>query len=103
MNYQPGSSESLPHIEAELIGRCRDNQSDAWDELFDRYYAPVARFVFQLSAGFSHEDTEEICQDTFLAVVRSLNSFQAKSSFQTWLFRIAANKAMDFREKTQAA
>lgn len=89
--------------EAELIARCRAGESAAWDSLFDRYYATVARFVFQLSGDFSHEDTEEICQETFLSVVRNLDSFQAKSSFQTWLLRIAANKAMDFRQKTHAA
>jgi RNA polymerase sigma-70 factor (ECF subfamily) len=58
--------------------------------------------VFQLSGDFSHEDTEEICQETFLSVVRNLSSFQGRSSLQTWLLRIAANKAMDYREKTRA-
>ncbi|MDQ6912065.1 MAG: sigma-70 family RNA polymerase sigma factor [Verrucomicrobiota bacterium] len=71
--------------------------------MFDKYYGLVARFVFQLSADFNHEDTEEICQETFVSVVRNLASFQAKSSFQTWLLRIASNKAMDFRAKTKAA
>ena len=52
---------------------------------------------------FSHEDTEEICQEAFLAVVRSIGTFHGKSSFQTWLLRIATNKAMDFREKSRAA
>ena len=89
--------------EVELIARCRDGNHEAWDALFDKYYATVARFVFQLSGDFSHEDTEEICQETFLSVVRSLDSFRGKSAFQTWLLRIAANKAMDFREKTRAA
>jgi RNA polymerase sigma-70 factor (ECF subfamily) len=89
--------------EAELIEGCRRSEAEAWDALFDKYYAVVARFVFQLSADFSHEDTEEICQETFVSVVRSLGSFQAKSSFQTWLLRIATNKAMDFRAKSTAA
>ncbi|MGI8437254.1 MAG: RNA polymerase sigma factor, partial [Chthoniobacterales bacterium] len=89
--------------EAELIARCRAQESAAWDDLFDQYYATVARFVFQLSGDLSHEDTEEICQETFLSVVRNLGSFQGKSSFQTWLLRIAGNKAMDFRQKTHAA
>jgi RNA polymerase sigma-70 factor (ECF subfamily) len=71
--------------------------------LFDKYYGVAARFVFQLSGDFSHEDTEEICQETFVSVVRNLASFQAKSSFQTWLLRIASNKAMDFRAKATAA
>jgi RNA polymerase sigma-70 factor (ECF subfamily) len=86
-----------------IIAECRTGNTTAWDSLFDKYYATVARFVFQLSGDFSHEDTEEICQETFLSVVRNLCSFQGRSSFQTWLLRIAANKAMDYREKTRAA
>src|SRR5689334_4158553 len=89
--------------EAQIIAECRSGNTAAWDSLFDKYYGTVARFVFQLSGDFSHEDTEEICQETFLSVVRNLPSFQGRSSFQTWLLRIAANKAMDFREKTRAA
>ena len=88
--------------EADLIDACRGGDNEAWDALFDKHYSVVARFVFQFSAELSHEDTEEICQETFLSVVRSLGSFQGKSSFQTWLLRIAANKAMDYRQKTQA-
>jgi len=89
--------------DARIIADCRAGNAAAWDSLFDKYYATVARFVFQLSGDFSHEDTEEICQETFLSVVRNLSSFQGRSSFQTWLLRIAANKAMDYREKTRAA
>src|SRR5437764_1581168 len=89
-------------VDADLIARCRAGEADAWDALFDKYYPVAARFVFQLSADFNHEDTEEICQETFLAVVRNLASFQGKSSFQTWLLRVAANKAMDFRGKSRA-
>ena len=89
--------------EAQMIAECRAGNSMAWDSLFDKYYGTVARFVFQLSGDFSHEDTEEICQETFLSVVRNLSSFQGRSSFQTWVLRIAANKAMDYREKTRAA
>lgn len=93
----------VPNEEIELMERCRAGAGKAWDELFDRYYPVAARFVFQLCGDFSHEDTEEICQETFLSVVRNLGSFQGKSSFQTWLLRIAANKAMDFRQKAHAA
>src|SRR5438874_10367690 len=89
-------------VDADLIKRCREGAADAWDALSDKYYPIAARFVFQLSADFCHEDTEEICQETFLAAVRNLGSFRGKSSFQTWLLRIAANKAMDFRGKSRA-
>jgi RNA polymerase sigma-70 factor, ECF subfamily len=90
-------------LEAELLARCRRGDADAWDELFDLHYAPAGRFVFQLASDFSVEDAEEICQEAFLSVIKNLDSFHGESQFQTWLFRIAANKARDFRERRNAA
>ncbi len=88
--------------ESELLARCRRGDTAAWDALFDRHYAPAMRFVFTLGHSFTHEDAEEICQEAFLSVIRNLGSFHGKSQFQTWLFRIAANKARDHREKQTA-
>lgn len=93
--------DSLP--ESELIRRCRAGEGAAWDMLFDRHYEPAARFVWQLSGTFSREDVEEICQETFLAVVQNLDQFSGQSQVQTWIFRIAANKARDYRDRTNAA
>ena len=90
-------------LEAELLARCRRGEAGAWDELFDLHYAAAGRFVFQLAPDFSREDSEEICQEVFLSVIKNLGSFHGESQFQTWLFRIAANKARDFREKRIAA
>jgi RNA polymerase sigma-70 factor (ECF subfamily) len=89
--------------EAQLLARCRRGDAAAWNELFDRHYAAAGRFVFQLASDFTREDVEEVCQEVFLAVIKNLHSFQGDSQFQTWLFRIAANKARDFREKQHAA
>jgi len=89
--------------EAELLARCRRGDEEAWDDLFDSHYAAAGRFIFQLAADFTHEDVEEICQETFISVIRNLESFHGDSQFQTWLFRIAANKARDFRERRNAA
>jgi len=89
--------------EAELLARCRRGEAEAWDELFDRHYAAAGRFVFQLGHEFTREDVEEICQEVFLSVIRNLSSFQGGSQFQTWLFRIAANKARDYRQRQHAA
>ncbi|HOX55935.1 MAG TPA: sigma-70 family RNA polymerase sigma factor [Verrucomicrobiota bacterium] len=86
-----------------MLARCRRGEAEAWDELFDRYYAAAARFVFQLGHDLSREDVEEICQEAFLSVIRNLGSFHGGSQFQTWLFRIAANKARDYRERQHAA
>ena len=89
--------------EAELLARCRKGDAGAWDELFDLHYAAAGRFIFQLASDLSREDAEEICQEAFLSVVRNIDSFHGESQFQTWLFRIAANKARDFRERRNAA
>ena len=49
--------------EAQLIARCRQGDREAWDTLFDLHYGAAGRFIFQLSAGLSREDVEEICQE----------------------------------------
>src|SRR4051812_44385095 len=89
--------------EAELLKRCLKGHAEAWDILFDRHYQPAARFIFQLGYDFTREDVEEICQEVFLTVIKHLNSFQGNCQFQTWLFRIAANKARDYLQKQHAA
>ena len=92
-----------PESESQLLARCRRGETDAWDELFNRHYAAAGRFVFQLASDFTREDVEEICQEVFLSIIKNLNSFQGSSQFQTWVFRIAANKARDYRERRNAA
>jgi RNA polymerase sigma-70 factor, ECF subfamily len=89
--------------EADLLARCRRGDAGAWDELFDHHYAAAGRFIFQLGHDLTREDAEEICQETFLSVIKNLESFHGGSQFQTWLFRIAANKARDYRERQHAA
>jgi len=94
---QPG------HDERDLIRRCRSGEPAAWDRLFDLHYAPAGRFVFQLMPSFTREDVEEVCQETFLTVIRRLESFDGRSRLQTWIFRVAANKARDYLAKRLTA
>src|SRR6266705_5973862 len=89
--------------ETQLLARCRRGDAEAWDLLFDRHYAAAGRFVFQLGSDFTREDVDEICQETFLAVIKSLESFNGRCLLQTWVFRIAANKSRDYRERQRAA
>jgi RNA polymerase sigma-70 factor (ECF subfamily) len=91
------------NAESQLLARCLRGEAGAWDELFDAHYAAAGRFIFQISSSFTSEDVEEICQETFLTVVKSLGTFQGNCQFQTWLFRIAANKAHDYIQKQRAA
>jgi RNA polymerase sigma-70 factor (ECF subfamily) len=113
LEHSAGNSEPFQRVdrppemnaeeESELIARCLRGEPGAWDALFLEQYAPATRFIFQLSPDFSREDAEEICQETFLSVVNHLGSFQRNSRLQTWIFRVARNKAEDYRERRGAA
>jgi RNA polymerase sigma factor (sigma-70 family) len=89
--------------EGELIARCLRGDPEAWDALFDAHYASTARFIFQLAPDLTPEDVEEISQESFLSVIRNLESFGGGSRLSTWIFRIAANKAHDHRARMKAA
>lgn len=89
--------------ESQLVASCRRGDAAAWDQLFSTYYPVAGKFVFQLSPALSPEDVEEICQEVFLSVIRNIQAFHGNCAFQTWLYRIAANKARDFIEKQRAA
>ncbi|MBK7099695.1 MAG: RNA polymerase sigma factor [Sphingobacteriales bacterium] len=54
--------------------------------------------IFRVAIGFVHnkEDAEEITQDVFVKAFRNLSSFSGKSSFSTWLYRIAVNQSINF-------
>jgi RNA polymerase sigma-70 factor (ECF subfamily) len=89
--------------EKELISRCRRGEEAAWDSLFDLHYSAAGKFIYQLSPALSADDVDEICQEVFLAVIRNLQNFEGHCQFQTWLFRIAANKTRDHIERQNAA
>ncbi len=91
------------NAESQLLARCLRGEAAAWDELFDAHYTAAGRFIFQVSSSFNTEDVEEICQETFFTVIKSLGTFQGNCQFQTWLYRIAANKAHDYLQKQRAA
>ncbi len=51
----------------------------------------------------THEDANDVLQNTFLKAWKSLDTFQGKSSMTTWLYRIAVNESLDFLRKQKAA
>lgn len=91
-----------PAAEKNLLARCRTGDPAAWDELFDAFYPAAGRFIYQAGPSLTAEDVEEICQEVFLAVIRNLAAFEGKSRFETWLFRVAANKTRDFQQRQHA-
>lgn len=76
----------------ELVKRAREGDNEALEELVTRYEVRVYNLVFRMLGN--REDAEDALQDTFMNVIRALSRFEARSSFSTWLYRIAANSAL---------
>ncbi|HUN22099.1 MAG TPA: sigma-70 family RNA polymerase sigma factor [Anaerolineales bacterium] len=57
--------------------------------LFDRHYNMIWRVCFRFLR--QAEDAQDLAQDVFYKAYRSLNQFEGRSSFKTWLYRIAIN------------
>lgn len=74
----------------ELVQLFVSGGSEVFETLFKRYY----RRVYGLCLRFCSLDSnlaEEAAQETFLQIYKSLGSFQFKSSFYTWLYRVTFN------------
>jgi RNA polymerase sigma-70 factor (ECF subfamily) len=78
----------------ELVDLAESGDAAALERLFERHYLMVYRLAYRWSGV--KEDAEDIAQETFVKLVRKLHTFRRKSSFKTWLYRIAANTARDF-------
>lgn len=65
------------------------------DNYQERLYWHIRRIVS------SHEDTDDVLQNTFIKVYRSVSQFEEKSSLFTWLYRIATNEALSHLSKTK--
>jgi RNA polymerase sigma-70 factor (ECF subfamily) len=77
--------------DSELVARLQAGDEDAFVELVTRYQTRLVHFA-QATVG-SRAVAEEVTQDTWLAVMRGVERFEGRSSFQTWLFRILLNRA----------
>ncbi|MEO0079456.1 MAG: sigma-70 family RNA polymerase sigma factor [candidate division WOR-3 bacterium] len=80
---------ALPVPDEELVRRVQAGNSDAFEELVRRYERKVYNITYRLLGNES--DASEALQDTFLRAFRFLPKFKFKSSFYTWLYRIATN------------
>jgi RNA polymerase sigma-70 factor (ECF subfamily) len=72
-----------------LIERCQAGDDEAFLELYRRHRPGVARLVQRLLGRVS--DVEDVTQEVFLQVHRSLKDFRYGSRFSTWLYRVTVN------------
>jgi RNA polymerase sigma-70 factor (ECF subfamily) len=80
--------------EQKLVSRAREGDLDAYDILVRRYQERVYGTLYHMTAN--HEDAADLTQETFVKAFRALKSFKGNSSFFTWVYRIAVNKALNF-------
>jgi RNA polymerase sigma-70 factor (ECF subfamily) len=83
--------------ETELIRRAQQGDTQAFGALVERYQ----RRVVGVAQAVVHnpDDALELAQETFVRAYENIGKFESRSSFSTWLYRIAANLAIDFRRR----
>ena len=83
--------------ETELIREAKRGNREAFGVLVERYQRRVVGVA--LAVVHNQEDALELAQETFVRAYENLGSFESRSSFSTWLYRIAANLAIDLRRR----
>ena len=90
------SDDEKAHVRR-LVQRAKKGDREAYKELVQRYQKRVFGILFGMLR--SREDAMELTQDVFIKVYQRIKDFEEKSSFYTWVYRIAFNLAIDFRRR----
>lgn len=83
--------------DAELVKATLSGDKVALNELIKRHYSYT--FNVCLKMFYRHEDAEDINQEIWVKTITRLKSFQHKSTFSTWLYKIAVNHILDAKKK----
>jgi RNA polymerase sigma-70 factor (ECF subfamily) len=81
-----------------ITAACAGNHI-AFEELVHRYDAQVMGIALRF--GNSRDDAKDIYQEVFLRVFRNLSSFEGKSMFSTWLYRITVNVCLSHQSQVR--
>lgn len=74
-----------------LVKRLLAGDEEAFTEVVEAYHSPLIRFALLFVAN--RQVAEEVVQDTWVAVLNGLPSFQGRSALKSWIFSIVANRA----------
>lgn len=77
----------------ELLERIRHGDSTALDDLLRRHHPRIHSVCFRILGHRS--DADDAAQNALVSIVRKLDSFDGRSTFSTWTYRIATNAALD--------
>jgi RNA polymerase sigma-70 factor (ECF subfamily) len=86
--------------EEPLIARAAEGDQTAFRQLYERHRADVARLVYRMLGGPS--DRDDVIQEVFVQVYRSLKDFRGQSKFGTWLHRVTVNVVLMHRRAARS-
>jgi RNA polymerase sigma-70 factor, ECF subfamily len=87
----------MDESDAAAVARVRAGETEAFRVLVDRYSRKVFRLAYRMTRN--QQDAEDVVQETFLRAYGRLKQFESRSSFGTWIFRIAVNASLDLTRK----
>jgi RNA polymerase sigma-70 factor, ECF subfamily len=90
-----GDDSSGNPADEELIERVRVGDPDAFDTLVRRHLEKAYRIAYRLLGH--REDAEDLVQDSFMAVLEKIETFQTGRQFAPWFHRIVVNRGINFR------
>jgi len=88
--------EPIMSRDEELVLMIKSGDTQSFDTLVKAYRPKTYRKVLRLVPA---EDAEDVTQDIFLNLVRSIDNFEGKSAFATWFNRIVANRVADYHRR----
>src|SRR5947209_310343 len=80
----------MSDLERSLLRRLRDRDERAFRELIDAHRDRVFNITFRM-LGNRHE-AEDVAQEVFITVFKTIDSFREESKFSTWLYRVTVNQ-----------
>jgi RNA polymerase sigma-70 factor (ECF subfamily) len=89
------AAEHEARRDAELVERLKKGDTRALEELYQRHREPAYGIAYRLVG--SREDALDVVQESFIHVLRGIQTFRGQSSFRTWLYRIVTHASLDYR------
>ncbi len=90
----PAKATRVRADEMELIERAQQGDLGAFDVLVQRYQERIYGTLYHMTSN--HEDANDLAQESFIKAYQALKSFKGDSTFFTWIYRIAVNRALNF-------
>ena len=84
---------SQPQAIDELIQRCLTGDQAAWESIVRTHWRKVFNIAYKFVG--KHDEAEDLTQDVFLKIFKSLNTFDRRANFQTWLISVSRNLCID--------